>query len=84
MEPDRDVWKSWAQTLQRNGAGDWAASLLEAAGPLTVLGAQLVYLGRPLAGGLIPDRQMDALANLLEEPALAQAFAAYLREGPVS
>jgi hypothetical protein len=84
MELDREVWKTWAQALQRQGAGDWAAGLLEAAGPLTGLGAQLVYIGRPLAGGLIPDRHMEALARLLEEPALARSFAAYLREEQTS
>jgi hypothetical protein len=83
MDPDREVWKSWAQALKRRGAGDWTADLLEAAGPLTVVGAQFLHFGRPFIGGLA-DEQLAALARLLEEPERARSFAAYLREANLS
>jgi hypothetical protein len=49
--------------------------LLEAGGPLTVLGAQAVYLGQPFLGG----KKLDSLAHMLEEDEETQAFARYLR-----
>ncbi len=53
-----------------------AAWLLEASGPLAVIGAQVLYMGQPF----VRDRRADALAHLLEDPAEAQAFAAFIRE----
>lgn len=57
-----------------------AAWALEAAGPLTVLGAQLVYIGSPFLRPALTDSQCTALASLLEDRSEAQAFAAFLRE----
>lgn len=58
----------------------WVASFLEAAGPLTIFGAQLVYLGQPFVKAFWPDERMGELAHMLEEPALSSAFARFLRE----
>jgi hypothetical protein len=52
-----------------------AAWLLEAGGPFTVLGAQAVYLSQPFMGG----KNLDSLAQMLEEEEETQAFARYLR-----
>jgi hypothetical protein len=57
-----------------------AAWVLEAAGPLTVIGAQLVYMGSPFLRPALTDTQCMALAGLLEDRAEVQAFAAFLRE----
>ena len=57
-----------------------AAWALEAAGPLTVIGAQLVYFGSPLLRPALTDAQCNALADLLEDRSETQAFAAFLRE----
>jgi hypothetical protein len=84
MDPNQQIWREWARKLHAWGVQDWAAAFLEAAGPLTLLGAQLVYLGQPLLRQVAPNQQLLELAALLEEPERAQAFAAFLREGPAA
>jgi hypothetical protein len=59
---------------------DLAATLLEASGPLAVLGAQVVYVVQPTLSGLFPTGHLQALAEVLEDNDQAQAFANYLRE----
>jgi hypothetical protein len=80
MRSDRHIWLGWAQKLHSWGLGDWIASILESFGPLTWLGAQLVYLGQPLLGQMGPKNQIQALANLLEDPESARTFIGMLRE----
>jgi len=58
----------------------FAASLLEAAGPLTMLGAQAIYVGQPVLRSFVPGSQIDALANMLDNPAETQQFVVFLRE----
>ncbi len=43
----RSAWHGWAEFLHRHGLEKLAAWVLEAAGPLTVLGAQALYIGWP-------------------------------------
>ena len=74
MQP-RSEWSEWAESLRRLKLDVLAAWLLEAGGPLTVLGAQAVYLGQPFLGG----KTLDSLAHMLEEDEESQAFARYLR-----
>jgi hypothetical protein len=71
----RSEWSEWAQSLRRLKLDVVAAWLLEAGGPLTVLGAQAVYLGQPFLGG----KKLDSLAHMLEADEESQAFARYLR-----
>jgi len=54
--------------------------LLDAAGPLTMLLAQFVYIGQPLLGKLVSSDSMTALVTMLEEPAQTKAFVKILRE----
>ena len=61
---------------------DWMASFLEAVGPLSVLGANMVYLCQPLLHNIFPDEHLVALAQLLEDPVQTEAFANILREEP--
>ena len=63
------------------GVEDLAASLLEAFGPLTVLGAQVVYLCQPFFMQSPSGQHLDALAHMLEDSTQTQAFALFLREG---
>ena len=74
MQP-RSEWSEWAESLRRLKLDVVAAWFLEAGGPLTVLGAQAVYLGQPFLGG----KKLDSLAHMLEEEEETQAFARYLR-----
>jgi hypothetical protein len=53
----------------------FASWLLEAAAPLTALGAQALYLGQPFFGG----DKFNTFAHLLEDESESQAFAQYLR-----
>ena len=76
----RTSWPTWAEFLHRRGLESLAAWVLEAAGPLTVLGAQALYLGGPLLYPALSKGQVAALASLLEDHSEAQAFAAFLRE----
>ncbi len=71
----RSEWSKWAESLRRLKLDGLAAWFLEAAGPLTVLGAQAVYLTQPFIGG----KQLRSLASMLEEDEETQAFARYLR-----
>lgn len=78
---ERLAWPGWADFLHQRGWGELVAWLLEAAGPLTVVGAQLVHLGSPLLRPALTPVQADALASLLEDPDAARSFAAFLRKG---
>jgi hypothetical protein len=80
MQADRHIWRIWASKLHRWGLSDWVATILEAAGPLTILGAQLIYMGEPLIKSPDSSSHLSALANLLEDGGQRSAFAAYLRE----
>lgn len=53
---------------------------LEAAGPLTLLGAQIVYFSEPWLKSLLPNAQLDLLAQTFEEPSQRKAFIALLKE----
>ncbi|HSJ87398.1 MAG TPA: hypothetical protein VK909_09340 [Anaerolineales bacterium] len=74
MQP-RSEWSTWAESLRRLKLDAAAAWLLEAGAPLTVLGAQAVYLSQPFMGG----KKLASLAHMLEEDEETQAFARYLR-----
>jgi len=74
MQP-RSEWSKWAESLRRLKLDGFAAWLIEAGGPLTVLGAQAVYMSQPFMGG----NKLNSLAQMLEEDEETQAFARYLR-----
>ena len=81
-DENQHIWRDWAARLHRWGLGDGMAALLEAAGPLTLLAAQAVYLGQPLIGGWLPGSRLQALAGILEDPAQTRGFVTLLREAP--
>jgi hypothetical protein len=76
----RASWPRWAEFLRQRGLENLAAWALEAAGPLTLLGAQALYIGGPLLRPALSNRQLESLAGLLEDRNEAHAFAAFLRE----
>ena len=75
----RPDWSYWAETLRRLKLDGLASWLLEAGAPLTVLGAQMLYLSQPFLGG----KNWNAFAHMLEEEDEVQAFARYLRQEDV-
>ena len=81
MDSLRVYWPGWIDSLRRQGLDGFAAWLLEAGGPINVIGAQLLYLGQPFVTPQASDG-FRALANLLEQEDEARAFAARLRSQP--
>jgi hypothetical protein len=80
MDSDRHIWRCWARNLQQWGVSDVVAAILDASGPLTVLGAQLIYISQPLLSRLLPDEQLEGVARLLEDSSLTKDFVKFLRE----
>ena len=80
MAENPHIWHVWANNLHRWGMEDGAATLLDAAGPLTMLLAQFVYVSQPLLGRLVSPESIEALADMLEEPTHTKAFIETLRE----
>jgi hypothetical protein len=80
MQPDRTFWPEWARLLQRWGLDGLTAALLESAGPLTILLAQLVYFSQPFLRGVLPGSRLQALALLFEDQEESRSFATFLRE----
>lgn len=76
MQSPRAFWPAWAAHLRQWKLTAFAAWLLEAGSPLTLLGSQALYFARPLIGG----EQMQALAQVLEEDDEVHALASFLRE----
>lgn len=69
------AWSQWAESLKRLKLDGLTLWLLEAGAPLTVLGAQLIYVTGPFIGG----KESNAIAHMLEEEEETLAFARFLR-----
>ena len=80
MTKGPQIWHAWVDSLSRWGLSDWVAVVLETAGPLNILAAQVVYLVQPLLTSGAGRSSLDALAHLLEDTAETQAFVNMLRE----
>jgi hypothetical protein len=76
----RLAWPGWSGFLHKYGLEGVAVFLLEAAGPLTILGAQVIHFTSPLIHPLLNRARPDALTSLLEDRDESLAFAAFLRE----
>jgi len=75
----RASWPTWAGFLRHYRLESLVAWVLEAVGPITVFGAQALYLGGPLLRSVLSNEQINALASLLEDHRETLAFAAFLR-----
>jgi hypothetical protein len=84
MDENQHIWIGWSRVLRRWGINNGVASVLEEAGGFSLLVAQFVYLGQPLLSGLISARSLQALAQVLENPAEKREFISFLREAPSS
>ncbi len=84
MSENQQNWIPWARTLQRWGVRETVAYLLETAGSLNILAAQLLYISQPLLSGVVSPHSIGAFARLLENPAERGEFVSYLREAPSS
>jgi hypothetical protein len=81
MVTNQHIWHSWAHNLHRWGLAEWVATLLDAAGPFTLLAAQLTYLVQPLANNTAAESHLHALTELLEDTQNTHSFATLLRKG---
>jgi len=75
MIPARDYWRQWAESLRRYRLQHITVAFLEAAAPLTAIGAQLIYF----SSGLFSNQQLNSLARLLEDDAETRRFTEYLK-----
>jgi len=78
MQPSHTYWPAWIRSLRRLGLENFAAWLLEATGPLNVIGAQLLYIGQPFLP-VSASESIQELANLLEQEDESRAFVALLK-----
>ncbi len=62
------------------GDCEFVASFLDAVGPLSIVGAQAIYLFQPILNGIVSMDQLGALAQMLEEPEETKHFAEMIRE----
>ena len=74
------VMQGWAERLKQWRLHQITASLLEAGGPLKIIGAQLVFISQPMFSGLLSSDRLDLLAEILEEPEKTNTFVQFLRE----
>lgn len=84
MEEDRHIWLAWANFLHHWGLHEWMASFLEAAGPLSLLAVQSVYLTQPFVRGTRLNNHLEALSAMLESKEKTLAFIESLREARTS
>jgi len=83
VQKDQQIWRIWANFLQQWGVESWVASILEAFGPLAIMGAQAIYISQPLLSHVLPEDHLEALARMFEDTQQAQAFVEFLREAPI-
>jgi hypothetical protein len=78
MDSTKVFWPAWIDSVQRSGLHKWVTFLLESAGPLNILGAQLLYLGQPFfeAGAA---QNLQAIGRMLEDKEETLAFVSYLK-----
>ncbi len=78
MDSTRAYWPNWIDSLRRHNLDGFVLRLLEAAGPLNAIVAQLLYIGQPFASPAA-SAQLRAMAHLLEQGNEAETFAALLK-----
>jgi len=80
MMSEKEIWQKWAFILDSWGMREPFTWILEAAGPVLLIGAQLVYLTEPFLGIFISKDHLREFGNVLETNDRTQAFCAFLRE----
>lgn len=79
MNPERLSRDRSGDVSSRSGLRELSASLLEAVGPLSLLGAQAIYLVEPF----FPSRRsrLRAVARILEDPEQVRGWIESVRDG---
>ena len=78
MDSTRAYWPIWMDSLRRQKLDGIAIWFLEAAAPLGIVAAQLLYIGQPFTSQKT-GKSIHALAQLLEQQEEARTFAALLK-----
>jgi len=78
MMRQRSSWFDWADFLRRRRLADLVVWLLEAGGPLKLLGAQVLYFGNIFLPARFAPAHRDTLIALLEDEAESRDFVRYL------
>jgi hypothetical protein len=81
MSTSQAVWQDWVAFLNKRGLGGLVASLLDAASPLALPGAQLIFIGEPVLSSFMAGAKIDAVTDLLEDNTAYQGFIAALKKG---
>jgi hypothetical protein len=80
MNTSQAAWQDWISYLESRGIATVTASLLEAVAPLSIPFAQVLFSAQPVLTGLFPDRQLNALTDLLENREEYVQFVSALKE----
>lgn len=83
LQETHAAWPIWAGFLRRHGLDQLAIWILESLSPLALIGAQALYITKPLLQPAFRGEEIHSLAQLLEDSDESRAFAAYLRNGEV-
>ncbi len=75
-----DRLTSFVTRLRAWGLHGFAASLVEATGPLALLGAQTLYAAGPMLAPWVPDDEVITWARWLEDPLTLPQLAARLNQ----
>jgi hypothetical protein len=78
MDAQRQFSDRMIEWLQALGLAEFAAAVLEAAGPLNILGAQAIFMIEPLVSA--PRSALGELAQELEDPLRVEDLVRRLRE----
>lgn len=79
MTVRRSSWSGWVDCLRRRHLAELVAWLLEAAGPLKLLGAQTLYFGGIFLRPWLSPGTWEALTALLENEMESRDFVIHLR-----
>ena len=71
--------EKWIESLYKLRLQNLTATFLEALGPMSLLGAQLVYLSQPVLSSFIAREQSEDFAKILEDPSEPEIFIEALR-----
>ena len=79
MENNQEIWRNWIAVLHAWGIHEIAATIMDATSPLYFIGAQAIYIGQPFLNIFLSNSQVDAFAELLDNPIEAKNFSNSLR-----
>jgi hypothetical protein len=77
---NQKIQEKWIKTLHKMRLDSLMVTILEALGPLNILGAQLVYLTQPVLSTFIDEDQSQYFAKILEDPSETTSFINALRK----